>query len=237
MGNHSNVKELTAVFRALQEAGQESVLIQVYSDNTTVVAIINRQGTVFSKQLQAVAYELFAFLQRERVQVRAAHIPGILNMGADILSRPDTVYSTEWSLDKPVFRWVCAKLNFSPKIDLFATSMNNQLPLYFSPVPDEKAAGLDAFNQSWDGWSVYIFPPFSLMSQVIQKLTTSKQVTALVIFPYQPRRVWFPVLMGIPHSTPMTLPLRPTLLVQPHNQAVHPRLRILNLHAARFSVP
>jgi hypothetical protein len=234
---HSNIKELVAVHQALLAAKLPTGLIQVYTDNTTVVAVLNRQGTIFSQPLQEAAFALFEFLQREGILVRAAHIPGILNLGADILSRPDTVYATEWSLDRSVFRWLCAKLNFQPKIDVFATSLNSQLPLYFSPVPDEKAAGLDAFNQNWDGWLIYVFPPFMLMSQVIQKLAVSRQVSALVIYPKQPRRAWYPVLMEIPHSTPVCLPIRKSLLRQPHNLATHPRLQVLNLHAAMFSVP
>jgi hypothetical protein len=103
-------------------------------------------------------------------------------------------------------------------------------------VPDDKAAGLDAFNQSWDGWNLYLFPPFSLLSQVIQKLATAKQARALLVYPAQPRRVWYPVLMALEHTEPLRLPMRNTLLRQPHNQARHPRLQVLNLHAAIFCI-
>jgi hypothetical protein len=84
--------------------------------------------------------------------------------------------------------------------------MNAQIKIYFSPVPDEKAAGLDAFNLSWDGWSVYLFP------------------------------IWYPGLMALTHSTPLRLLLRMSLLRQPHNAMTHPRLSLLNLHAAEFCV-
>jgi hypothetical protein len=225
-----------AVRRALEAASLRSTFVQVYSDNTTVVAVLNRQGTVFSQTLQLQAFSLFEYLQEVQVCVRAAHIPGILNLRADILSRPDTVYATEWSLDKAVFRWLCASFHFSPLVDAFATASNAQVPCYFSPVPDEQAAALDAFNQSWDGLKLYLFPPFSLLSQVVQKMLTSHHLEALVVYPSQPRRPWFPVLMSVAHSTPLLLPLRPHLLRQSHNQATHPRLRVLSLHAAVFSV-
>jgi ribonuclease HI len=234
---HSNEKELAAVEKALRQAALRNVLVQVYSDNTTTVAVLNRQGTVRSWHLQRVAARLFRFLQETNVQVRAAHIPGILNVHADALSRPDKVFATEWALDRAVFRWVCASCNFEPAIDAFATAANAQLPLFFSPVPAEGAAGLDAFNQAWEGWSIYMFPPFVLLPQVIQKLSRSRGTKALLIFPMQPRRPWYPVLMALRHTTPLPLPLRRRLLSQPHNGEVHPRLSILNLHAAVFWGP
>jgi hypothetical protein len=234
---HSNLKELLAVRRALIEAALQSTLVQVHTDNTTVVAVLNRQGTVVSLSLQAEAFELFEYLQQMLIAIRAAHIPGILNLNADILSRPDTVYATEWSLDKSVFRQLCASFSFTPMVDAFATAMNAQIPSYFSPVPDENAAALDAFNQNWNGWALYMFPPFTLLSQVIQKLAVSTQLEVLLIYPSQPRRAWYPALMALQHTTPARLPLSPRLLRQPHNSAQHPRLSALNLHAATFSVP
>jgi hypothetical protein len=233
---HSNVKELLAVDYALRRAQLSNSLVQIYSDNTSVVAVLNRQGSICSWSLQRIAFSLFRFLQATNLEVRAAHIPGILNKGADILSRPNQIFATEWALNKSVFRWICASLHFSPAIDAFATAANAQLPAYFSPVPDEGAAGLDAFNQSWDGWALYLFPPFVLLPQVIQKLQASKSTTALLVYPEQPRRPWYPGLMQIPHSSPIPLPVRRTLLSQPHNAATHPRLAVLNLHAATFNV-
>jgi hypothetical protein len=201
------------------------------------VAVLNRQGTVFSWSLQRAAFRLFSFLQVSKVEVRAAHIPGILNIHADALSRPQQVFATEWALDRAVFRWLCASCQFAPVIDAFATAANAQLPLFYSPIPAENAMGLDAFNQSWEGWSLYMFPPFALLSQVIQKLAASVGVKALLVFPYQPRRPWFPILMSLPHSKLIQLPLRRKLLTQPHSPAVHPQLATLRLHAAVFSGP
>jgi hypothetical protein len=233
---HSNCKELLAVDLAIRHAQVSRVLIQVHSDNTTVVAVLNRQGTVHSRRVQEIAYQLFFYLQTHNVQVRAAHIPGVFNKQADMLSRPDKIYSTEWALDRAVFRNICDRLHFSPLIDAFATAANAQLPIFYSPVPDITACGVDAFNHSWEDWCVYLFPPFVLMPQVVQKMASSRGLRALLIFPAQPRRAWYPGLMALPHSSPVPLPLRRTLLTQPHSAAVHPRLRLLNLHAAVFSV-
>ena len=48
-----------------------------------------------------------------------------------------------------------------PNIDLFATRLNNRLPLFVSPIPDSKALAIDAMSMNWDGIHAYAFPPIS----------------------------------------------------------------------------
>ena len=62
--------------------------------------------------------------------------------------------STEWSLHPQVFKQIC-KNWFTPHVDLFATQLNNKLPLYVSPVPDPKAWDIDALNINWSGLTAY----------------------------------------------------------------------------------
>jgi hypothetical protein len=229
---HSNERELLAVALAIKGARLANTSIKVFSDNTSVVAIINRQGTIQSRRLQNIAAPLFNSLQEDNVHILAAHIPGILNIHADMLSRQDQVFSTEWGLDPIVFASICSHFAFQPKIDAFATAINTQLPLYFSPVPDERAAGLDAMAQSWNGWELYIFPPFAMYSQVLTKLRSSRSTTAIVVYPSQPRKAWFPGLTDLMTCPPLRLPLQSHILRQPHSKPRHSALRVLNLHAA-----
>jgi hypothetical protein len=228
---HSNARELQAVFQALMAAEVNSTSVKLFSDNTSVVAIVNRQGTVLSSELQGLAQTLFDFLQEKEILIKAAHIPGSQNIHADLLSRQDKIFATEWRLQPLAFRNACLHYNFQPQIDAFATALTTQLPLYFSPVPDAGAAGLDAFAQSWDGWDLYLFPPFSLFSQVISKLRRSRQTTALIVYPAQPRKAWFPGLQKLMVAPPIQLPQYNHVLTQPHSRARHPALRILKLHA------
>ena len=67
--------------------------------------------------------------------VKARHIPGFLNVMADLLSRSNQVHSTEWSLHSQVFKQICHKW-FTPHVELFATRLDHKVPLYVSPVPD-----------------------------------------------------------------------------------------------------
>jgi hypothetical protein len=171
------------------------------------------------------------------VQLRAAHIPGIYNVNADMLSSQTQVYLTVWCLESKVFTKISEISNFAPQIDVFATSLTTKLPIYFSPVPDDNAAGLDAFQQSWNGWDVYLFPSFPLLSQVVQKLGASTNVSASLIYPHQPRKNWYPALRSLLQPPSTRIPLSTTNLQQPHNKATHPALQSLNLHAALYRSP
>ena len=97
---------------------------------------------------------------------------GTRNVVADSLSRHDLIIGSEWTLAHEVVdelgkRWPVM-------VDLFATSLNYRLPVYFSPLNDPVAAGTDAFLQSWDGLQAYAFPPFALIRNVLNKLCSSR---------------------------------------------------------------
>ena len=59
------------------------------------------------------------------ITLKARHIPGCLNVMADLLSRSNQVQSTEWSLHPQVFKQICQKW-FTPHVDLFATHLNHR---------------------------------------------------------------------------------------------------------------
>ncbi len=88
-GFHINCLEMLAVCRACQfflpDLIGRHVLIR--SDNMSVVSYINHQGGVSSKRLFILAERLLEWAQLNLRSLRAAHLPGRLNQGADMLSR------------------------------------------------------------------------------------------------------------------------------------------------------
>ena len=80
------------------------------------------------------------------ITLKARHIPGCLNVMADLLSRSNQVQSTEWSLHPQVFKQICQKW-FTPHVNLFATHLNHKLPLYVSPIPDPKAWDINTCSE------------------------------------------------------------------------------------------
>ena len=75
------------------------------------------------------------------------HLPGVLNVEADAASREFNV-RTEWMLRKDVFRDITCRF-YLPQIDLFASRLNHQVPLYVSLLPDPGASAVDAFLLDW----------------------------------------------------------------------------------------
>ena len=82
-------------FLALQfiKTGCKNTQVLIASDNTSVVAYINKQGSTRSAELCAL----------NSVTLRARHIPGSLNIIADGLSKRNQIQSTEWSLSPQIF--------------------------------------------------------------------------------------------------------------------------------------
>ena len=147
---HINVLELKAVSLALRNFKDQcqNQTVLVATDNSTVVAYINKQGGTHSAEMCALLWKIMTWCHHYHITLKARHIPGCLNVMADLLSRSNQVQSTEWSLHPQVFKQICQKW-FTPNVDLFATHLNHKLPLYISPVPDPKAWDIDALNINW----------------------------------------------------------------------------------------
>ena len=147
---HINLLEIKAVLLALQffktDCRNNQVLIT--SDNTSVVAYINKQGGTKSAELCALMWRILTWCHLNNVTLRARHVPGSLNVIADGLARRNQIQSTEWSLSPQIFKQI-SKLWESPQVDLFATSLNKKLPTYVSPIPDPQAWAVDALNILW----------------------------------------------------------------------------------------
>ena len=80
--------------------------------------------------------------------------------------------------------------HFSPRIDCFGTRINTQLPEYFSKRPDPEAKFIDAFTVHWRPYLCYLFPLFSQVPSVLQKIQV-EQVESLIVAPYWPTQAWF----------------------------------------------
>ena len=227
---HINVLELKAVSLALRDFKDQcqNQTVLVATDNSTVVAYINKQGGTHSAEMCALLWKIMTWCHHYHITLKARHIPGCLNVMAD-LSRSNQVQSTEWSLHPQVFKEICRKW-FTPHVDLFATHLNQKLPLYVSPIPDPRAWNIDALNINWTNLTAYAYPPTALLHKVIQMI---KQCHCLIIViaPGWPGMPWFWDLVQLSTEIPLQLPVSTTLLKQSHNYVFHNNPQQLNLHA------
>ena len=130
-----NVLELKAVslpLRSFKDQCQNQTVL-VATDNSTVVAYINKLKINGEKEIPQITtlsllWKIMTWCRHYHITFKARHIPGCLNVMADLLSRSNQVQSTEWSLHPQVFKQICQKW-FTPHVDLFATHLSHKLPL------------------------------------------------------------------------------------------------------------
>lgn len=211
---HINILEMKAILLALKEfqhiLSNSSVMIA--TDNSSVVAYLQREGGTHSPTLCMEVWETLLWCQEHGISLRVRHIPGRINILADRLSRSGKPISTEWSLNQLICNSIFL-MTGHPNIDLFATRLNNRLPLYVSPVPDNSALAIDAMSMNWDGIHAYAFPPFHIIPAILTKIRMYR-CKIVLIAPLWPHRTWFPELLHLSIAAPIFLPVIPGFLTQ-----------------------
>ena len=226
-----NKRELMAVFLGLQAFEEVlSKTVAIYCDNTTAIAYLRNQGGTLSESLNQEAQAILRWAEERGISLVPQFILGVNNVYADSLSRPNQM---EWTLNQEEFDALRKK--WPVNVDLFATSLNYRCPVFYAPMKDSLAAGVDAFLQNWENLQAYAFPPFPMIRKVLNKVMESPGLVLTLIAPYWPAKEWFPDLCQLLLEPPIRLPERVDLLRQPHFHRFHLSLGSLHLHAWRLS--
>jgi len=217
-----NILELMAIYNVLQSlyANCSNRHIEIQSDNVTAIKYVNDMGGMTCKIMDNLAKKIWNWCIERHIFVSAIHIAGVDNVDADYYSR-NFSDSSEWMLKKQIYDRICKQF-FAPSIDLFASRLNKQIDVFVSWFPEPGAVFADAFHMSWHTVIPYIFPPFSLMGKIINKLKQDEVERAILVFPLWRSQYWFPSLMEIISDFPVRLPRHRDLLVLAHSGEVHP---------------
>ncbi len=196
-----NCLELRAVFLALMYFLPVLVghHIIVRTDNMAVVSPIDRQGGLRSRTLDRLARRLLLWSQDKFLSLRAVHVPGILNLVADFLSR-QKLRPGEWMLNRQTVSQIW-DLFGKAEVDLFASQESSQCPLWFS-LSFPTTLGIEAFANLWPNVSLYAFPPIKLIPAVLCRVKVSS-ARLLLIAPFWPSQSWFSELtplLAVPAS-------------------------------------
>ena len=206
--------------------------MSLFTDNTTALAYLRKEGGTRSSTLNSVAQSILRLCECSDVHLLPQFVLGKFNVLADCLSQGSQVLGSEWTL----CQGVCKELfrRWPVTIDLFATSMNHCLQVYFSPVVDPQAVGTDAMCQSWDGLQAYAFPLFGFIPNVLAKVRQSRNLEFTLVAPFWPLKPWFPDILEFLVGVPVLL-LRKDLLCQPHFHHFHRDLPALHLTGFRIA--
>ena len=207
--------------------------ITLFCDNVTTVAYLRRSGGTRSQVLFLKAREILLWVESMKITLLPQFIQGSLNSRADLLSRPNLVIGSEWTLHQEVVQDLLHQ--WPAIIDLFATLLTARLPVFFASAWEPKAAGVDAFLPPWDNLQAYAFPPIAIIRRVLLKLRASHNCNLTLIAPFWPQREWLPDLLELLSDIPIELPKRQDLLRQPHFHRFHENLPMLRLTAWRLS--
>ena len=196
-----NILETLTIWFSLLMIKERGIAIQILCDNSTAISAV-RKGASLTPHLSTLSELIWRRAASFQWTISIAHIQGCFNVLADQLSR-GVELSTEWSLATKDFQRIL-KWNPLLQVDLFATSLNNQLHTFISPCPDSKAAAVDAISTSWDQWKhLYLFPPTNLISKALAKLMSTPFKSAVLVTPETPTRPWFMALKL--HNVPSVL--------------------------------
>ena len=119
------------------------------------MSYLRRQGGTFSPVLNEVSQQILRWAELKEISILPQFVPGRDDVVTDTLPRSNQVMGAEWSLHQEVFDWL--RKRWPVTIDLFAYSLNHRCGVYFVPVSDPMAAGMDATLQSWDFLRTYAF--------------------------------------------------------------------------------
>ncbi len=204
---HINCLELRAVFLALKYflpvLGGYHIIVR--TENMAVVSHINRQGGSRSRTLDRLARHLLLWSQDKFLSLRVVHVPGVLNLAADFLSR-QKLKPGEWMLNRQTVSQIW-DLFGKAEVDLFASQESSQCPLWLS-LSFPTTLGIDAFAHPWPNVSLYAFPPIKLIPAVLCRVKVSG-ARLLLIAPFWPSQTWFWCLTRA--IDPVNCPVGPVL--------------------------
>ena len=233
---HINLKEFLALSFALRQNPQaiqgKTVFWEV--DNTTALAYIRNEGGTKNWQLCQQAISLLKWCFLLRVKLVPKYVPSSENIVDDRASRFQEV--EDWYLLPRVTRKIFRQWG-TPEVDLMATAHSAQVPAYFAfDRLDPLSRGTDAFAQTWEFGLAYVFPPPPVILKTLSKIQQSPVDSVfLVILPWWPNKLWFPVAMQLALEPPLRLPLPHNLVVDLSTDRTIPELKRLKLTVWRLS--
>ena len=230
---HINYLELKAAFLALKSICKDvnNEHVRLLLDNKTAIKYISSKGGR-KEELNSLAKHIWVWCIQRNIWLSCFHIAGLSNVRADALSRQKLNPDSEWGLDGEIFKKIMSVYG-DCDIDMFASARNQKLPCYVSYLPDCNAFAVNAFSLCWNKYYSYLFPPFSCIGSVLQKVEQDKAEGVMVapLFSTQP---WFPKLLQMVVTQPYLLPKPETILMLPGSNTRHP-LRKMTLGVFKIS--
>ena len=178
-----------------------------------------------SPALDELARSLALWCDSRLKSIRASHVAGLQNSGADLLSR-GRYYYADWSLHPGVARQIFARFG-RPGVDLFASEKNAKCPRFFS-IQGPAPLGQEAFAHVWPRELLYAFPPLKLIPPLLERVRL-QGLTVILVAPGWGS--WRSEIAPLLYDHPWRLPPLRDLVSQADGDILHPRPVELDLWA------
>ncbi len=185
-----------------------------------VRGVINDQGGLVSKRLCTLANDLLVWAQTNLRSLKATHVLGKMNQGADMLSR-NNVSSEEWTLHPLAVQKIWEVFGRG-RVNLFASKDISHCPIFFTKSSD-------ALAHEWPSLPLYALPPIALLPQVLRRVREQRH-KLILIAPLWRNQLWVSELFQLLEAAPWPIPLRRDLLSQANDTLWHPRPELWALH-------
>ena len=136
-------------------------------------------------------------------------------------------------LTKKMFTKIISNFQFQHEVELFASRLNAQLPVFLSYHPDPEAMHI-VFSISLQSRSFYAFPPLVAVGEVLHKIVLDV-ATRIIIAPDWPTQPCHSLLMKLLIDIPILLHSSKNLFQYPLKIKPHPLANKLNLLACVIS--
>jgi len=137
-------------------------------------------GGVRFRKFSELARSIWKWCEEHDISIFASYITSKDNVEADIESRR-TNKETEFELSDVAFRQIVKKFGY-PVINLFTSRINTKCKGYISWSRDPDSITVDAFTINWNNFFFYAFPPFIIITRVLQKIK-AERVEGIVVVP------------------------------------------------------
>ena len=204
---HINDLEMQAVINAVRDflPHLRSQIVRLLCDNAVTVAYIKNEGERDRTLWCSWPYDCWSGATARRLR----WFPSICQECTASRWIPCPESARHWPRSG---RWPwsvydpCLPSGASRRSTL-ATFANRRLIKFMSPHPDPSAEWTDAMSMSWDNGRdlLYMFPPFKMVAQVLQKIAQSPGVRVILIAQLQLAALWFPELMDLSQEDPIPL--------------------------------
>lgn len=170
----------------------DPVLFRIRTDNKSVMSALNK-GYSKSEKMREILAKIIDLCVEHNIILQAEHIPGKLNIQADVISRRVDIF--DWSIDWGVFRQISAR--WGPfQVDRMATARTAKVLPFNSLIWDVGCSAVETFSQNWGGVNNYVFPPFHLVDKVIRHFKNCGAF-GVIVAPMWDAQPWWPALLSI----------------------------------------